>query len=153
MQIGEERESDSEWQFSLAPPFFLQSRLWMLHLHFSQRFSRTYSLYLYILVSTLPSLSHSHTPKPILTPKPKHARTHPHSQPDLLDEAKERCRAELVERKSDLTPEELDATAEALGYGAVKYFDLSKNRITNYQFAYDAMCDLKGNTGMRGRRV
>jgi hypothetical protein len=69
----------------------------------------------------------------------------PHS--DLLDEAKERCRAELIERKTDLTPEEIDATAEALGYGAVKYFDLSKNRITNYQFAYDAMCDLKGNTG------
>lgn len=67
---------------------------------------------------------------------------------DLLDEAKARCKAELVERKSDMTAEELDATAEAMGYGAVKYYDLSKNRISTYQFSFDAMCDLKGNTAV-----
>ncbi|CAL5374045.1 unnamed protein product [Camellia sinensis] len=41
---------------------------------------------------------------------------------DLLDEAKSRCKAALVERgKADKwTEEELDQTAEAVGYGAVK---------------------------------
>ena len=106
--------------------------------------THTLSIYIFWFLRSRPFLTHTH-PNTSLHP---HTQPHPPaSAPDLLDEAKERCRAELVERKSDLTPEELDATAEALGYGAVKYFDLSKNRITNYQFAYDAMCDLKGNTG------
>ncbi|XP_028075270.1 arginine--tRNA ligase, chloroplastic/mitochondrial-like [Camellia sinensis] len=41
---------------------------------------------------------------------------------DLLDEAKSRCKAALVERGKvdEWTEEELDQTAKAVGYGAVK---------------------------------
>ncbi len=53
-----------------------------------------------------------------------------------------------MERKCELSEEELTTTAEAMGYGAVKYFDLNKNRTTDYKFDYDAMCDLKGNTAV-----
>ncbi|GJT39396.1 arginine--tRNA ligase, cytoplasmic-like protein [Tanacetum coccineum] len=37
------------------------------------------------------------------------------------------------------TDEQLEQTAEALGYGAVKYADLKNNRLTNYKFNYDQM--------------
>ncbi|KAM7515489.1 hypothetical protein LguiA_005072 [Lonicera macranthoides] len=69
---------------------------------------------------------------------------------DLLDEAKERCKAVLVERgKADeWTAEELEQTAEAIGYGAVKYADLKNNRSTNYTFSYDQMLNDKGNTAV-----
>ncbi|CAL5360458.1 unnamed protein product [Camellia sinensis] len=69
---------------------------------------------------------------------------------DLLDEAKSRCKAVLVERgKGDeWTEEELDQTAEAVGYGAVKYADLKNNRLTNYTFNFDQMLNDKGNTAV-----
>ncbi|CAL5323263.1 unnamed protein product [Camellia sinensis] len=69
---------------------------------------------------------------------------------DLLDEAKSRCKAVLVERgKADeWTEEELDQTAEAVGYGAVKYADLKNNRLTNYTFNFDQMLTDKGNTAV-----
>ncbi|CAL5364452.1 unnamed protein product [Camellia sinensis] len=69
---------------------------------------------------------------------------------DLLDEAKSRCKAVLVERgKADeWTEEELDQTAEAVGYGAVKYADLKNNRLTNYTFNFDQMLNDKGNTAV-----
>ncbi|XP_037493009.1 arginine--tRNA ligase, cytoplasmic [Jatropha curcas] len=69
---------------------------------------------------------------------------------DLLDEAKTRSKAALVERgKADeWTEEELERTAEAIGYGAVKYADLKNNRLTNYTFNYDQMLSDKGNTAV-----
>jgi arginyl-tRNA synthetase len=69
---------------------------------------------------------------------------------DLLDEAKSRCKAALVERgKGDeWTEEELEQTAEAVGYGAVKYADLKNNRLTNYTFNFDQMLNDKGNTAV-----
>ncbi|KAL7229881.1 hypothetical protein ACSBR2_008437 [Camellia fascicularis] len=69
---------------------------------------------------------------------------------DLLDEAKSRCKAVLVERgKADeWTEEELDQTAEAVGYGAVKYADLKNNILTNYTFNFDQMLNDKGNTAV-----
>jgi arginyl-tRNA synthetase len=47
-----------------------------------------------------------------------------------------------------IAPQELLATAEAMGYGAVKYFDLNKNRTTDYKFDMQAMCALQGNTAV-----
>nr|XP_023882700.1 arginine--tRNA ligase, cytoplasmic-like isoform X1 [Quercus suber] len=69
---------------------------------------------------------------------------------DLLDEAKSRCKTTLIERgKGDeWTEEELEQTAEAIGYGAVKYADLKNNRLTNYTFSFDQMLNDKGNTAV-----
>ncbi|KAF5935187.1 hypothetical protein HYC85_026316 [Camellia sinensis] len=66
---------------------------------------------------------------------------------DLLDEAKSRCKAVLV-KADEWTEEELDQTAEAVGYGAVKYADLKNNRLTNYTFNFDQMLNDKGNTAV-----
>ncbi|CAN1177559.1 Arginine--tRNA ligase, chloroplastic/mitochondrial [Linum perenne] len=69
---------------------------------------------------------------------------------DLLDEAKNRSKNELIPRVKDKewTEEELDQTAEAVGYGAVKYADLKNNRTTNYTFNFDQMLNDKGNTAV-----
>ncbi|KAG8656972.1 arginine--tRNA ligase, chloroplastic/mitochondrial isoform X2 [Manihot esculenta] len=69
---------------------------------------------------------------------------------DLLDEAKTRSKAALVERgkAEEWTEEELEQTAEAIGYGAIKYADLKNNRLTNYTFSYDQMLNDKGNTAV-----
>lgn len=67
---------------------------------------------------------------------------------ELLDEAYERCKATIKERRPDIEAEELDEAARAMGYGAVKYADLKNNRQTDYRFSFDAMLDLKGNTAV-----
>ncbi|GMY36190.1 arginine--tRNA ligase, cytoplasmic-like isoform X1 [Fagus crenata] len=69
---------------------------------------------------------------------------------DLLDEAKSRSKATLIERGKgeEWTEEELEQTAEAVGYGAVKYADLKNNRLTNYTFSFDQMLNDKGNTAV-----
>ncbi|PIN14328.1 Arginyl-tRNA synthetase [Handroanthus impetiginosus] len=69
---------------------------------------------------------------------------------DLLDEAKSRCREALIQRgkAEEWTTEELDKTAEAVGYGAVKYADLKNHRTTNYTFNFDQMLSDKGNTAV-----
>lgn len=69
---------------------------------------------------------------------------------DLLDEAVERARADLNRRLADEERTEdaafIDGVATTVGLGAVKYADLSTNRITNYQFSFDRMLALTGNT-------
>jgi arginyl-tRNA synthetase len=71
---------------------------------------------------------------------------------DLLDEAVKRMESSLRERMADnkapIKEEEVVKVAEAIGYSAVKYFDLSRNPTTNYKFSYDAMLDTKGNTAV-----
>ncbi|CAN4096296.1 unnamed protein product [Withania somnifera] len=69
---------------------------------------------------------------------------------DLLDEAKNRCKSTLEDRgkANNWTAEELEQTAEAVGYGAVKYADLKNNRLTNYIFNFDQMLNDKGNTAV-----
>jgi arginyl-tRNA synthetase len=69
---------------------------------------------------------------------------------DLLDEAVERAEADLRRRLDEEGREEDDAfiehVATTVGLAAVKYADLSQNRITNYQFSFDRMLALQGNT-------
>jgi arginyl-tRNA synthetase len=65
---------------------------------------------------------------------------------DLLDEAVERA-LRVVTEKTDLTPEEAAAVSEAVGIGAVKYADLSNDRVKDYVFDWDRMLDFNGNTG------
>jgi arginyl-tRNA synthetase len=69
---------------------------------------------------------------------------------DLLDEAVERAEADLRRRLEGEERTEPDSfiqeVATTVGLGAVKYADLSTNRITNYQFSFDRMLALQGNT-------
>ncbi|HDL1222885.1 TPA: arginine--tRNA ligase [Mannheimia haemolytica] len=65
---------------------------------------------------------------------------------DLLDEAVERADKLIAERSTELTAEEKAAVVEAVAIGSVKYSDLSKNRTTDYVFAWDNMLTFEGNT-------
>lgn len=71
---------------------------------------------------------------------------------DLLDEAVGRMasslRERIAEKRTGITEEEVPQVAEAIGYSAVKYFDLRRNPTTNYKFSYDQMLDTKGNTAV-----
>jgi arginyl-tRNA synthetase len=71
---------------------------------------------------------------------------------DLLDEAVSRMESSLRERtsegKANISEDEVHETACAMGYGAVKYFDLRRNPTSNYVFSYDRMLDTKGNTAI-----
>src|SRR5207237_2312192 len=57
---------------------------------------------------------------------------------DILDE---------VDASSRFDAAELDAVAEAVGIGAVKYADLSTARESAYLFDWDRMISFRGNTG------
>ena len=69
---------------------------------------------------------------------------------DLLDEAVERCEADLRRRLAEEgraeSEEFIRHVATTVGLAAVKYADLSSNRTTNYQFSFDRMLALQGNT-------
>lgn len=69
---------------------------------------------------------------------------------DLLDEAVERAEADLRRRLAEEGRQEDEAfiqhVATTVGIAAVKYADLSTNRITNYQFSFERMLALTGNT-------
>jgi arginyl-tRNA synthetase len=69
---------------------------------------------------------------------------------ELLDEAVERCEADLRRRLAEEDRQEdgdfINDVATTVGLAAVKYADLSTNRITNYQFSFDRMLALSGNT-------
>jgi arginyl-tRNA synthetase len=74
----------------------------------------------------------------------------------LLDEAVaqaarryQQTRQERIARGEDvpeLTDEELQQIYEPIGYGAVKYADLSQNRESDYVFNWDKMLSMEGNT-------
>jgi arginyl-tRNA synthetase len=66
---------------------------------------------------------------------------------DLLEEGIERAAGALKERDSDLSSEQQDAVARVLGIGAVKYADLSTERMRDYVFDWDRMLAFEGNTG------
>ena len=55
---------------------------------------------------------------------------------ELLDEAKNRCKSTIKERRGDdITDEELENSSSIMGYGAIKYADLKNNRKTDYKQA------------------
>jgi arginyl-tRNA synthetase len=55
-------------------------------------------------------------------------------------------RRERGEEVPDLTDQEKQAIAEAVGIGAVKYADLSQNRTSDYVFSWEKMLATDGNT-------
>jgi len=65
---------------------------------------------------------------------------------DLLDEAIKRADELICEKNLDMPAEELKKLVNAIGIGAVKYADLSKNRTTDYIFDWDNMLTFDGNT-------
>ena len=65
---------------------------------------------------------------------------------EVIDEAIERARVAAAEKDQGLSAEELDDIARIIGAGAVKYAELSQNRLTDYKFAWDRMLSLQGNT-------
>lgn len=69
---------------------------------------------------------------------------------DLLDEAIERVRADftarLAQENRQESPAYIDEVSQTIGLGAVKYADLSQNRLSNYVFSYEKMLALHGNT-------
>ena len=71
---------------------------------------------------------------------------------DLLDEAKDRVRKILEDRvktgQTYIDSSEIEEASKAIGYGAVKYADLSSNRQKDYRFDYDAMLNLTGDTAV-----
>jgi arginyl-tRNA synthetase len=66
---------------------------------------------------------------------------------DLLTEGVERARAILDEVERDDDGLDLDAIAEDVGIGAIKYADLSTARDSAYIFDFDRMISFRGNTG------
>ncbi|WP_437913331.1 arginine--tRNA ligase [Sorangium sp. So ce302] len=65
---------------------------------------------------------------------------------DLLDEALERAAKVVREKNPELDAEAGGAVARAVGVGAVKYADLSSDRIKDYVFDWDRMLAFEGNT-------
>ena len=65
---------------------------------------------------------------------------------DLLEEACKRARNIIEEKNPDLDEADKIDIAEKIGIGAVKYFDLSQYRMTDYVFSWEKMLSLQGNT-------
>lgn len=65
---------------------------------------------------------------------------------DLLTAAIAKAQAIIQERNPDWTQEEVLHLAHILGIGAVKYSDLSCNRLSDYSFSYERMLRFEGNT-------
>jgi arginyl-tRNA synthetase len=65
---------------------------------------------------------------------------------DLLNEAQHRATIVIASKNPQLSNEECQKMASIIGIAAVKYADLSKNRISDYIFDWDTMLSFEGNT-------
>jgi arginyl-tRNA synthetase len=66
---------------------------------------------------------------------------------DLLDEAAARAQRVVMEKNPDLSEAERTAVAEAVAVTAIKYADMSSDRVKDYVFSFDRMLSFEGNTG------
>jgi arginyl-tRNA synthetase len=85
----------------------------------------------------------------ILGPDNKPLKTRAGDNPrlkDLIDEAEQRAAALVTEKNPELPDSKRHEIAHAVGVGAVKYADLSKDRTSNYIFAWERMLSFDGNT-------
>ena len=64
----------------------------------------------------------------------------------LLDEATAEALKVVEENSPELDPAEQQQVAEVVGLGAIKYADLSQNRISDYVFDWQKMMAMNGNT-------
>ncbi|HQK34553.1 MAG TPA: arginine--tRNA ligase [Spirochaetia bacterium] len=65
---------------------------------------------------------------------------------DVLTEAINRAFAIVHEKAKDIPLDEQKKIAQAIGIGAVKYADLSNDRVKDYVFNWDRMLSFDGNT-------
>lgn len=65
---------------------------------------------------------------------------------ELLDEAVQRAAAAVAEKNPELDDATRAAVARKIGVGALKYADLSSDRIKDYIFDWDRMLAFEGNT-------
>ncbi len=65
---------------------------------------------------------------------------------EVIDEATERARRVVEEKSPDMPAEMKEEVAEAVGIGAVKFAELSQNRLSDYIFDWDKMLSLTGDT-------
>ncbi len=65
---------------------------------------------------------------------------------ELLEEAVDRARTIVTEKRPDLNPPESEEIARTIGLGAVKYAELSQHRMTDYVFSWSKMLSFQGNT-------
>ena len=65
----------------------------------------------------------------------------------LLDEAAAEARKVVDENSPHLDEAERARVAEVVGLGAIKYADLSQNRLSDYVFDWQKMLAMNGNTG------
>jgi arginyl-tRNA synthetase len=66
---------------------------------------------------------------------------------DLLDEAEERALPIVRDKSPDLDEEAQRRVARAVGVGAIKYVDLSSDRIKDYVFDWNRLLATEGNSG------
>src|SRR4029077_15218945 len=62
------------------------------------------------------------------------------------DEAVQRARKIIEEKNPELSEPEKAEVAEKVGIGAIKYYDLSQYRMTDYIFSWDRLLSFQGNT-------
>jgi arginyl-tRNA synthetase len=65
---------------------------------------------------------------------------------DVLDEAVQRARKIVEEKNPELNEADKIDIAQKIGLGAIKYYDLSQYRMTDYVFSWDRMLSFHGNT-------
>ena len=65
---------------------------------------------------------------------------------EVIEEAVERARTAVDEKENALDDAQKDEIARTIGGGAVKYAELSQNRLTDYKFSWEKMLSLQGNT-------
>ena len=66
---------------------------------------------------------------------------------DLLNEAEERAFELVTTKNPELPEDQRKSIAHAVGIGAMKYADLSRDRLGDYTFAWQTMLAMDGNTG------
>lgn len=64
----------------------------------------------------------------------------------LLEEAVDRASKAITEKNPDMPSDQRTQVARMIGIGAVKYSDLSSDRVKDYVFDWDRMLSFEGNT-------
>ena len=64
----------------------------------------------------------------------------------VLEEAVQRAKSVVDDKSNGLSEKEKEDVAEKIGIGAIKYFELSQSRVSDYIFSWDKMLALQGNT-------